>query len=336
MKKKLSHIHFTKKQWIILAIGIAVAASLPLFIQGQYPRHVLSLILLWSILGMGWNFLGGYAGQVSVGHAVFYGLGAYSVAVLYAFYAVTPWVGFFVGMLVSVLAAFCIGLPLLRLRGHYFAVATLALAECTRIIFVNWQFVNAAIGVEFLDRRANVWYSLQFIDRAHYHWFFLVVAVIVLLVSIYFDRSRFGYYLRAIKCNQDAAESLGIDTTRYKQYALMLSAAICSLAGGLYAVYMAYVDPPMMFVLRISLMICLVTVMGGLGTIFGPIIGAVILILIQEYSRVFLGGTGLGIDLIIYGVIVVLIVLFLPDGLLSLIPKIKSWVGRSKKGGAAA
>lgn len=318
MRKKLHHIQLTKKQIIAYVAGIIVVALLPLVVRGTYPRHVMIMIIMWSILGMGWNIIGGYAGQVSTGHAVFYGLGAYTVGILYKFFNVTPWVSIFLGMAISVFVSACIAIPLLRLKGNYFAVATMATAECGRIIFNNWQAVGGATGLDFMDKKANIWYSLQFSGKLQYYYMFLIVAVIVLLIVIYNDRSRFGYYLRAIKGNENAAESLGIDTTRYKTYAYMLSAAIVSCGGSLYALYMLYIDPPMLMVLKISLMICLVAVMGGVGTVLGPIIGAVVLTLVSEYTRVLAGGTGTGIDQIVYGVIVVVVVLFLPDGLLSL------------------
>ena len=321
MKKMFAHVRLSKAQKIGYPLGILIAIVLPLLFQGTFSRHVLCLILSWSILGMGWNFIGGYAGQVSIGHSVFYGIGAYTSALLFMWFNITPWIGMWVGMAISVFVAFCIGRPLLRLKGHYFAVATMAVAECCRVIFVNWKTVGGATGLDFLNKNVSMWYSMQFQDKLQYYYVFLVFAVVVLGIVIYFDRSKFGYYLRTIKGNENAAESVGIDTTRYKLIAYMLSAAIVSIGGSLYAQYMVYIDPTMLMVLKISLMICLVTVMGGIGTVIGPIIGAVVLTFISEYSRMLMGGTGTGIDQIIYGALVIIVVLYIPNGIVSLFKK---------------
>ena len=321
MKKMFAHVRLSKVQKIGYPLGILIAIVLPLLFQGTFSRHVLCLILIWSILGMGWNFIGGYAGQVSIGHSVFYGIGAYTSALLFMWFNITPWIGMWVGMAISVFVAFCIGRPLLRLKGHYFAVATMAVAECCRVIFVNWKTVGGATGLDFLNKNVSMWYSMQFQDKLQYYYVFLVFAVVVLGIVIYFDRSKFGYYLRTIKGNENAAESVGIDTTRYKLIAYMLSAAIVSIGGSLYAQYMVYIDPTMLMVLKISLMICLVTVMGGIGTVIGPIIGAVVLTFISEYSRMLMGGTGTGIDQIIYGALVIIVVLYIPNGIVSLFKK---------------
>lgn len=321
MKKMFAHVRLSKAQKIGYPLGILIAIVLPLLFQGTFSRHVLCLILIWSILGMGWNFIGGYAGQVSIGHSVFYGIGAYTSALLFMWFNITPWIGMWVGMAISVFVAFCIGRPLLRLKGHYFAVATMAVAECCRVIFVNWKTVGGATGLDFLNKNVSMWYSMQFQDKLQYYYVFLVFAVVVLGIVIYFDRSKFGYYLRTIKGNENAAESVGIDTTRYKLIAYMLSAAIVSIGGSLYAQYMVYIDPTMLMVLKISLMICLVTVMGGIGTVIGPIIGAVVLTFISEYSRMLMGGTGTGIDQIIYGALVIIVVLYIPNGIVSLFKK---------------
>lgn len=321
MDKLLTRIEFTKKKLLFYILGIVVMAFMPLFVTSTFNRHVLCLILLWSIIGMGWNFIGGYAGQVSIGHSVFYGIGAYSAAIGFYKFNITPWIGMIIGIVISVIVASIIGLPLLRLKGHYFAVATMAVGECCRVIFVNWKYVGGSTGVDFLNRKANMWYSVQFQDKLYYYYLYLIVAVLVLALVIWLDKSKFGYYLRTIKGNELAAESVGINTSKYKSMAYMLSAAIVSLAGSLYAQYMLYVDPPMVMTLQISLMICLVTVMGGIGTVLGPIIGAVVLTLISQYTRVLAGGTGTGIDQVIYGALVIIVVLYLPNGIISLFNK---------------
>lgn len=324
MDKILRRIQLSRKSFYAYIIGIIVVALMPLFIKAEFPRYIMCMILVWTIIGMGWNFIAGYAGQASTGHGFFYGLGAYSVAILYDKLHLTPWVGMWVGVLISLIISIGIGVPLLRLKGSYFTVATMAAAECARIIFNNWKAVGGATGIDFLNKKDNFWYSMQFPDKLYYFYIFLAFAIVVLIIVLCLDKSKFGYYLRAIKGNPTAAESIGIDTSKYKLYAYMLSAAIVSIGGSLYATYMLYIDPSMLFLLKISLMICLTTVMGGVGKVLGPFIGAICMQLISGYTRVFAGGTGTGIDQIIYGVIMVVIVLYMPYGLLSLPEKIRN------------
>ncbi len=329
-KKLFGHVNLTKTQWLAYGIGVLIALVLPFIFKSSFAQHVLVMITIWSIVGMGWNFLGGYAGQTSTGHAVFYGLGAYTSVVLFKFFGVTPWIGIFAGMLVSVCISVLIGASLLRLRGHYFAVASMAVCECCRIIFVNLKTFGGATGIDFLNKKVNKWVAMQ-LSKTECYYVFLTFAILVLALTIFLDRSKFGYYLRTIREDQSAAESVGIDTTRYKLMAYMLSAAIVSLGGSLYAQYMLYIDPSMLMTLKISLMILLVTVMGGIGTTVGPIIGAVILTLISELSRAYLGGSGGGTDQIIYGALVIIVVLFLPDGVLSLISRLNGRSQTAKK-----
>lgn len=297
--------------------GLAGAALLPLFIKTPFAVHVMILVCIWAIMGMGWNFIGGYAGQVSNGHALFYGIGAYTCAIGMKNFGATPWITMWIGVVISAGTAFVLGAPLLRLKGHYFAVATMAIVECGRIIFLNWGYVGGATGIDFLDKTRPGWYTMQFTSKYPYYYIFLMFAAGVLVIAKVLDRSKFGYYLRAIKANEDSAQSVGINTSRYKLLAFMLSAAIVSLAGSLYANYLQYIDPSVVMPLNVSMMICLVAVMGGIGTVVGPVIGAVVLTVISEYTRASFASIS-GFDLFLYGVLVILIVLFLPDGLISL------------------
>jgi branched-chain amino acid transport system permease protein len=298
-----------------------IVALLPIIIKDTFTRHVMIMILVWSIIGMGWNFIGGYAGQVSMGHSLFYGIGGYASAVCFLYYNITPWIGMWIGVLFSIAVALLIGAPLLRLKGHYFAVASMAVGEAGRIIFINTKYIGGATGLDFLKPKIPMWYSMQFNGKLYYFYLFLIFAAVILGLVIYLDKSKFGYYLRTIKGNEMAAESVGIDTSKYKLIAYVLSASIVSIGGSLYAQYMLYIDPLMLMTLNTSLMICLVTVMGGVGKVFGPFVGALILTVTSEYSRVLLGGSGKGFDLLFYGVMVIVVVLYLPDGILSLFKK---------------
>lgn len=327
-------IEISKKTIIIAFVGLIIFALLPLVITNTFSRHVMIMVLVWSIIGMGWNFIGGYAGQVSMGHSLFYGIGGYASAIGFLYFNITPWIGMWIGVILSIVIAFIIGAPLLRLKGHYFAVATMAVGEAGRIIFINTKSIGGATGVDFLKPQVPMWFSMQFSGKLYYFYIFLAFAVVILGLVIYLDKSKFGYYLRTIKGNDLAAESVGIDTAKYKLIAYILSASIVSIGGSLYAQYMLYIDPAMLMTLNISLMICLVTVMGGVGKVFGPIVGSIILTLTSEYSRVFFGGSGNGMDQLLYGILVIVVVLYIPDGVLSIFDKDKlKWFSRrnSKK-----
>ena len=312
------------KKWFTgLLIFLAVIYGSTFVVKSQFFFNLITLIMIWSINGMGWNVIGGYCGQVSNGHAMFYAVGAYTVGVCVSKFGLTPWIALPLGMVLAAALAFVMGKPLLRLKGHVFAISTMALAESFRIIFNNWKWVGGATGIFIMSKGKNPWLSMQFKDIRNYVYIYTIFMVIVLLVIKYLDKSKFFYYLRTIKGNELAAESIGIDAAKYKNRAFMLSAAIVALGGGLYAQYILYIDPSTLLTLNISMMIVLVAVMGGVGTVEGPILGAVILQTISEYSRKYLGTLG-GVDLVLYGVLVILIVLFIPGGILSVFKKRKN------------
>lgn len=310
-----------KKILLTLAL-LAVAIILPLVFTGQFSRNVMVLILIWAMVGTGWNVIGGYTGQVSNGHSLYYGVGAYAVALCMTRFDLSPWISIWLGAGISALIAFVVGKPLLRLSGHVFSIATMALAECARIIFINVQFTGGAAGVYFFNKKVHPWVYMQFTDSLHYYYVYLAFTAAMIAVIKILDKSKFFYYLRTIKGNEMAAQSVGINVAKYKIFAYMLSAAFVSIGGSLYAQYMRYIDPSMLMTLNISMMIVLVAVMGGIGTVTGPVLGALVLTFISEYSRSFLGQYG-GLDLILYGVLVIIIVLFLPGGLVSLAGRYK-------------
>lgn len=320
----------TKKQKIMTVVLLTVALVLPQLTKSMFVQNLLVLILIWSILGMGWNVVGGFCGQVSNGHSMFYGLGAYSVGLTLQYFGWSPLITIPLGMLFSAGLAFLIGKPVLRLKGHAFAICTMALAECMRYICVNVKFTNGAKGVAMFDKNLNSILFLQFKEAKVYFYIYLVIMLIILLVIKKLSKLRFFYYLRTIRGNEEAAASVGIDVSKYKIYAYMLSAAIVSLGGSLYAQYILYFDPASMMTLNVSMMIVLVAVMGGIGTVTGPILGAIIIECLSEYSRSFLGKFG-GLDMVLYGGLVIIIVLFLPGGLLTLPNKMKEVVNRKRK-----
>ncbi len=323
-----------KKFLIVYGICIVVGILLPHTIASTFAMNTVILSLIWSIMGIGWNFIGGYAGQVSNGHALYYAIGAYTVAVGAEKFGASPWMTMWIGIAISIGIAFLLGKPLLRLNGAYFLIATMAVAECARIIFLNVSYVGAATGIMFLDKKHSGWYSLQFKDKEPFYYVLLVIVALLVLFAKGLDKSKFGYYLRAVKANEMSAQSAGINTPRYKVRAYMLSAAIVSLAGSLYAPFVQYVDPYTLLPLDKSTMICLVAVMGGIGTVAGPILGAFVMTFISEYARAAFSGFS-GLNMLVYGIVVIFIVLFMPGGLISIGQKARERLAgtRRRKGG---
>jgi branched-chain amino acid transport system permease protein len=319
MKLKTS---IKKNRGFILSFIIIMAAMIiiPMFMTRPFSVNVLILSAIWAIMGLGWNFIGGYAGQVSNGHAMFFAIGAYAGALSLKWFRITPWISMWLGVIICMAVAFLIGKPLFRLRGHYFAIATMALVECTRVIFLNWAWIGGSTGISFFDKSLPEWYSLQFMKKLPFYYVCLAFMAVFVILTKVMEKSKFGFYCRAIKANQDSAESSGVDAAKYKLIAYMISAGIVSVGGALYAQYIQYIDPALLLPLSNSMLIVLVCVMGGIGTVWGPVLGAFLMTSINEYARSYLAKFS-GLNLVIYGIIVIIIVLFLPNGLISLLHK---------------
>ncbi|MCF8020033.1 MAG: branched-chain amino acid ABC transporter permease [Vallitaleaceae bacterium] len=323
------------KNFLLSYFGVmSVLLIVPVFIERQFSVHVLILCVIWSIMSVGWNFIGGYAGQVSNGHAMYFAIGAYVSGLFIMWFEMTPWISMWIAIAISMLVAYIFGLPLLRLRGHYFAIATMALVEVTRIIFLNWKLIGGSTGISYFNKKLPELYSLQFIEKKPFYYICLLFLGLTIILSKLVQTSKFGYYLRAIKANQEAAESSGVNAAKYKRWAYMISAAVVCIAGVLYAQYIQYLDPMMLLPLSNSMLIVLAAVMGGIGTIWGPVLGAFVMISINEYARSYFALYS-GLNLVVYGILVIIIVLFLPNGLISLIKKRNVKLPK-KEGGAEA
>jgi branched-chain amino acid transport system permease protein len=312
--------------WVALA---AVLLLFPLSFDNPYYEQLGSLVLLAAISASAWNLIGGFAGQVSVGNAVFFGAGAYMPLLFYKLWQVSPLLGFPAGIAVSLVIAVVIGIPTLRLSGHYFSMATIAVAELIRIVVSNWDFVGAAIGLTG-PATARGWSDLVFRSSVPYYYMFLAVLVTLLAVTYAIQRSRFGYYLRAIRGGERAARSLGVPVSRYKLYAFMLSATFTSLAGSLYVVKFGFIDPGSAFGILVSVNMVLIAALGGAGRLFGPLLGAAILIPLQTETNNLFGGGGTGLTYILYGGIIVLIARFEPGGLFEMWDRLRAkWGSRA-------
>jgi branched-chain amino acid transport system permease protein len=316
-----------------IAGGLVVLAALvafPLTFTKPFPRHVMIMVFLYAMLAQAWNVLAGYCGQISLGHAVFFGTGAYTSTVLVTRFGLTPWVGMLAGVLLAVLLSQVIGYPVFRLRGHYFAIATIAVGEIVQTLVISWDWVGGARGLFVPIVRPDSFRSFQFHQsKQTYYYIALGLLLVALAITRRMEGSRTGYYFRAIREDQDAAASLGIPVARYKQRAMALSAGLTALGGTFYAQYILFIDPESVLPLSLSILICLVAVLGGVGTLWGPLIGAAILIPLGEWTRVALGGTGKAIDLLAYGALIMLVSVIQPGGIMALAERGWRRVGRS-------
>ena len=313
------------------AIGLFGAAAVtPLVVRDTYILDSVILILLWGALAAAWNVAGGYAGQVSLGHAAFFGIGAYAAALTGARYGRSPWLGLAVGVLLSLGAGAIIGYLSNRLRGPYFALSTIAFAEVLRIVASRWRgFTAGSEGVP-VPFRPGFWT----LGLGHVAWLYLilVVALVAYGVQVYLERSRVGYQLAGVREDEDAAEALGIATRRRKVQAIVVSAALTSACGSLWAQYVGFVDPSHVFSIDLSIRFALNTIIGGMGTALGPFLGSLFITSLETYLRATFSGVAArfsGIYLIIYGVVLILIVRFAPQGLSGLAGRLRARTARA-------
>ena len=309
------------RRYLWPALLLALIVAYPLVFSTPFQQRLGALVLLYAIAASAWNIVGGYAGQVSVGHVVFFGCGAYAAMGAYTHFALSPLVGIPTGIVLAVAIAAIIGVPTLRLAGHYFSMATIAVAELVRLVVTNTNYLGAAVGLSGPTVPRNV-FDLSFISALPYYYLFLIVLAITLWITWRMANSRMGFYLRAVRDSERAARSLGAPTSRTKLYALMLSAALTSVAGALYAMMFGFVDPESGLGILISVKILIMAALGGAGLLFGPLVGAAILVPLEEISNSVLGGKGAGLTFVVYGAIIVLIARFQPGGLLTLVKRL--------------
>ena len=313
----------TRAQLLAGALVAVAVLVYPLVFPQPYMQHLMIMIFIYALMAQGWNILAGYCGQISLGHAIYFGIGAYSAAFLYATYDITPWLGMLVGVVVSMTVALAIGFPTFRLRGHYFAIATLVIGEIGQTIFLNWELMGGATGIWIPIDREDPWFTFQFHDSKLPNYYVgLLFLVLACLFVGWLERSKTGLYFRAIREEPEAARSLGVDIRRYKLIAIMASAAFTSIAGTLFTQYILVIDPETVFPLILSILVVLMTMLGGLGSLWGPIIGAGVLLPLSELTRIWFGGTGGAEDLMIYGALIVLISVFYPRGLIGLVRRL--------------
>lgn len=302
-----------------------VAAAAPLVVRDAFLLDGLILILLWGALSAAWNVASGYAGQVSLGHSAFFGIGAYAAALLSARFGQSPWVGLALGVALSLVAGAAIGYLSNRLKGPYFALSTIAFSQVLLIVASRWRgFTAGSEGIPVPFRPGFATLGL-----GHVAWVYVALAVAVLYwgVQVYLERSRLGYRLAGVREDEDAAEALGIPTRRLKVVAVTLSAALTSVVGSLWAQYVGFVDPFYVFSVDLSIRFALNTIIGGIGTALGPYLGSILITSLETYLRAAFSGvkTGFtGIYLIVYGAALIVVVRFLPEGLVGLAARLTS------------
>jgi branched-chain amino acid transport system permease protein len=291
------------KFWVFLVV-VLLWARMPWFIRNNYQLQVLFRITIFAALGLAWNLVGGYAGQLSLGHVAFFGVGAYGLAI-FTQLGISVWLALFLAAVVATLFAAVIGVISFRLRGPYFALATIAFGEVLRLTATNLNITGGAIGLTMPG---------LFVGRTFWRSYYLaaVVLVVIAFLSNYWtSRSRFGYYLMAIREDEDTASAVGINTARCKLQSLLMSAFLTALAGALYGSAFQFIVPDSILTLDISIQIAIITMLGGAGTLLGPIVGAVLLLTASEaFKNEFKES-----HLLIYGILIVLVVLFLPEGI---------------------
>ncbi len=305
------------KSYAPAVICFAIAGLAPLAVSDAFLLDSLVLIVIWGAAAAAWNIAGGYAGQVSLGHAAFFGLGAYAAALCGARWGISPWYGVLIGAVLATVTGFVIGVLSNRLRGPYFVMATIAVAQVLLIGASRWRgFTSGSEGIP-VPFVPGFW-TLGITDKRVWVWIVLTLAVLVYLVQVYLERSRRGYQLAAVREDEDAALSLGVPARRLKIAAIAVSAAFTAVCGALWAQYVGFVDPAYVFSVDLSIKFALAAIIGGLGTASGPFLGAALVTVLETALRAHFGGIDarfVGIYLILYGCALVLMVRFAPRGL---------------------
>jgi branched-chain amino acid transport system permease protein len=336
-------------------VAVLALALFPSFVKKPYVLHMGVMLFLAVIQGQAWNVIGGYAGQYSVGHAAYFGVGAYVTMMLLEIAHVAPWWGIWAAAAASVLLALVIGSITFRLRGPYFVLASISVAEIIRLAALYYKDVTRGAEGFLLTEIPDLHLfgaEITFIGKKPFYYAGLGLAVVTILANWVVQHSKLGYYLQAIREDQDAAHSLGIRLSFYKNVALAISAVFTAFAGGFYAMYVKFIDPNAAFGLDVSVQIVLLAIIGGIGTIIGPVIGAMVLVPLSEILRNPRGLVQVGVFsadsavvafiekylsnawLLVYGVLVVVVILFAPEGVLGVIRRAATAL-RRRRGGRA-
>ena len=332
---------------IVVLVVLGGLLAIPKFVDSPYALHMMILLFMSVMMGQSWNILGGYAGQHSVGHAAYFGVGAYTTMMLMHTKQIAPWYGVWAGIALVVVVALIIGSICFRLRGPYFVLASIAVAEILRLSAINLTtLTNGAEGIlatELPAFKLGGTLITDFATKVPFYYIGLFLVALTIAVTYVVQHSKLGYFFQAIREDQDAAHSLGISISLYKNIALVISAVLTSLAGSFYGIYVGFVDPPTVLGLDVSVQIMLICIIGGMGTLWGPVLGSLVLVPLSEALRsnmitealvkvgmvnaeskigIFLKENLSHAHVLLYGILVVVVILFMPDGLMGFIKKL--------------
>jgi branched-chain amino acid transport system permease protein len=308
-----------------IVVALALLAAVPIFTASYVVLDFLAMALLIALVGQGWNLLGGYGGQYSFGHAAFFGTGAYVTAILQIHYGINAWIGFLIGIAAGALVGTAIGTLAFRsgLKGSYLALITFAFAEMLRTIASGAPIDGAGGSLSIgLDVRPQ---AFQFQNRAVFYWIILGIVGLSLVLVHVMQKTRFGAYLTAVRENEDAAKTLGIDTARVKLATMAISAAITAAGGCFYVQYFLFIDAGIAYGPWISMQALLAPIIGGIGTVFGPLLGALVVQTLGELAKLATGGAT-GLDFVIHGCVLVLVIAFAPRGLVGMLEGLRDWL----------
>jgi branched-chain amino acid transport system permease protein len=313
-----------------------VMLALPLVVTSNFALDICIRVLLFAFIGVAWNLMGGYAKQLSLGHAAYFGLGAYTSSILLIDYDVSPWIGMLAGGVVAALASLPIGALCFRLRGPYFAIATIATAQVLMLLFLKFRdFAWGAEGTT-MPNLGDAPLMMQFDGKAPYYYIALALLTLGLAVTWRIERSWVGYYLVAIGEDEDAAEAVGVNAARIKRDIYMISAFLTALAGTFYVQYIYFIDPNTAFSFSVSVEAALVSIVGGIGTLWGPVLGTVLLETTSALLQSWLGSGRGGVQLTIYSLILMAVILWRPTGLIGLLTDARRRISAGAKRNQAA
>jgi branched-chain amino acid transport system permease protein len=314
---------------IAITAFFLIALILPFLVNNQFYMNIFILVLFFAAISGSWNILAGYGGQLSLGHSIFFGLGQYTSTLLLMKMGVSPWIGMLAAIVICMFVGALIGYPCFRLKGPFFTLATLAFLEVIRLL-VSYakDFTNGAVGLNIPFRPG--WEYMMFRGRNEYYYIAFGILLLVVGITYWIDRSKLGAYLIAIRENEEAAEMLGIPISRYKLYAVLISSGLAGITGVFYAQYLLFVEPETAFDINLSIEVALICFIGGMGTVMGPVVGAILMVPLNEYLRSSFTSLN-GLNFFIYGLVLIFVVSLIPNGILPAIAEKYKMFKRKKQ-----
>jgi len=315
---------------ILLIFSTIIVFLIPVFIKNQSYLQIFIVVLFFMYLTTAWNFVGGFAGVLPLGHAAFIAIGAYVSTILFMQYHISPWIGMFAGGIFSAIIGVIIGLPTFKLRGAYFALATMAFAGGIKVLIENIDTIGPiSIGGPrgiLINYTGDSLVNFQWVSKVPYYYIILTMVIILVLITVFMMKSKIGYYLTAGGEDPEAAASLGINVAKYKLIAMALSAFFTAIAGSFYAQWIFYISPQSVGNMNLSFEIAFIAIIGGRGTIIGPILGALLLKPLEEFTRTYIGSALPGAHLFILGLVLVLVMIYQPRGIQEIVLKLSKKV----------